>query len=68
MIVPQRNFRGNGCGFPISQLIQRFPRSFNGKLKGGIFLDEENPVMSLNTLIKFYDQYSSDAKIIGKKI
>ena len=57
------------CGLPILTINSGgIPEIiYHGKLKGGIFLDEENPVMSLNTLIKFYDQYSSDAKIIVER-
>ena len=34
--------------------------------KAGIYIDELNPIMSLNTLIKFYEKFSKNASYLAK--
>ena len=57
------------CGLPIltvnsggiTELIN------HGRYSAGLYLDEDNPIMSLNTILKFYNKYSRDAEIIVKE-
>ena len=35
-------------------------------IKAGIYIDEHNPIMSLNTLIKFYEKFSKNALFLSK--
>ena len=57
------------CGLPILTVNSGgIPELINhGRHSAGLYLDENNPVMSLNTILKFYDKYSKDAEIIVKK-
>tara|TARA_Y100000996_G_scaffold415264_1_gene409039 strand:+ start:160 stop:1323 length:1164 start_codon:yes stop_codon:yes gene_type:complete len=56
------------CGLPILTVKSGgIPELINLKdKKAGLYLDEENPVMALNTLIKFHDRLSKNALEIIK--
>lgn len=57
------------CGLPILTINSGgIPEMINiEEIKAGLYLDDNNPVMSLNTLIKFYDKFSNNAQYIAKK-
>ncbi len=57
------------CGLPILTVNSGgIPELINhGRRSAGLYLDEDNPIMSLNTILKFYNKYSQDAEIIVKE-
>ena len=57
------------CGLPILTVNSGgIPELINhGRYSAGLYLDEDNPIMSLNTILKFYNKYSRDAEIIVKE-
>lgn len=56
------------CGLPILTIESGgIPELINlDNKKAGLYLDDDNPVMALNTLIKFYDKLSKNALEIIK--
>lgn len=57
------------CGLPVLTIKSGgIPEMINVEdTKAGLYLDDNNPVMSLNTLIKFYDKFSNNAKYLANK-
>ncbi len=57
------------CGLPILTVESGgIPELINiDKKKAGLYMDDENPVMALNTLIKFYNRFSKNALEISKE-
>lgn len=56
------------CGLPVLTINSGgIPELINVKnMKAGLYLDDDNPIMSLNTLIKFHEKFSKNAKYIAK--
>ena len=68
-MLPQRNIGSDGFWVTSGyiKLWRKFGNNTKGQLKGGVILDEKNPILSLKTIIDNYQNFQKDTLKIIKE-